>query len=124
MSDGEDFLAGGMDLLLRNDDSLKAWYIRAPKPASNSGLLRGEAGEGWRWDEHARWATLLELMRALGPQEVDVEWLYVTGFSMGAVAVRHLGMFYGRFLAAIGPISGRSQWSGETWPRHAKLPRN
>jgi len=124
VGDREDFFVGGVDLLLRNDDALKECYILAPKPASGCGLLRGKEGERLQWDEHACWALLVELMRALGPEQVDVGRLYVTGFSLGAAAVWHMGMFYGHFLAAIAPMSGRSQWPGETWPHDAQLPRD
>ena len=68
MDDREDFFVGGVDLLLRNDDALKECYILAPKPASGCGLLRGKEGERLQWDEHACWALLVELMRALGPE--------------------------------------------------------
>ena len=123
VDDREDFFVGGVDLLLRNEDALKECYIVAPKPASNCGILCEQHRGRWQWDEHACWALLLELMRRLGPAEVDVGKIYVTGFSLGAAAVWHLGMFYGDFLAAIAPMSGRSQWPDETWPPDAQLPR-
>ena len=77
-----------------------------------------------QWDEHACWALLVGLMRALGLEQVYVGRLYVTGCSLGAAAVWHMEMFHGRILAAIAPMSGRSQWPDETWPHHAQLPRD
>ena len=91
VDDREDFFVGGVDLLLRNEDALKECYIVAPKPASNCGILCEQHRGRWQWDEHACWALLLELMRRLGPAEVDVGKIYVTGFSLGAAAVWHLG---------------------------------
>ena len=123
VDDHEDFLVGGVDLLLRNDEALQGCHILAPKPNSGCGLLRGKDGERLHWNEKACWALLVEVIRALGPEEVDVRKLYVTGFSLGAAAAWHLGIMYGDFLAAMAPVSGRSQWRGGTWPVHEEMPR-
>ena len=85
---------------------------------------RTETRKRLQWDEHACWALVVELMRALGPGRVDIGRLYATGFSLGASAIWPMGVFYGNFLAAIVPMSGRAKWPGETWPHHAQLPRD
>ena len=77
-----------------------------------------------KWDEHDCWALVAEVMRALSPERVDIGMLYATGFALGASGSWHIGMYYGDFLAAIVPMSGRAKWPGETWAHHAQLLRD
>jgi len=119
----EDFLWGGVDVLLRNPRVRDRCVVIAPLPTTGSGLLRREAdGWGWTWDEDRVWAVFMEVLKRFGSSRIDWCRLYATGPSLGASAVWHLALRYGQYLAAIAPISGACQWPGNSWPRDSKRP--
>ena len=52
VDDRDDFLVGGVDLLLRNENVLEECYILEQKPAIRCGPLRANKGERLQWDQH------------------------------------------------------------------------
>lgn len=117
----QDFLSGGVDLLLLNETLHHSCTVIAPLPTTNNGLLRN-SGHQNSWDEDAVWASFTEVLRRLGPARVDLARLCATGISMGAAGVWHLALRYGEMLAAVAPISGRCEWPGDSWPWDAWSP--
>jgi len=115
VDDREDFLEGGVDLLLRNQLAREKCFVIAPKPTTKCGLLRKNKWENNSWNAAACWALLREVLRRLGTHRVDLSRLYATGFSLGAACVWHLAAAYGDSLAAVAPMSGRSEWPGGSW---------
>merc|ERR550537_1450495 len=85
VDDREPFFVGGVDIILRNERIRRNFVVISPKPMSNNGLLR-YTGEGWArdWAEDATWSFFTEILRRLGPEQVDRSRLYVTGISLGA----------------------------------------
>ncbi|CAE7258055.1 unnamed protein product [Symbiodinium sp. KB8] len=120
VDDRQDFLSGGVDQLLRNGD-LRQYVLLAPKPLWKTGVLRHN--DNWRnaWCEDAIWALVTEMLRRLGPTNVDPTRLYATGLSLGAIGVWHLALRYGEYLAGIVPISGRCEWPFNSWPKTGGL---
>lgn len=123
VDDRQDFLWGGLDLLLRNRDLRRRFFIIAPKPLTRSGMLRENDNWCWTWSEDAVWAVLTEVLRRLGPRRVDPSRLCATGLSLGAIGVWNLSLKYGQHLAAVAPVSGRCEWPGNTWPKGQEGPR-
>ncbi|CAE7317111.1 unnamed protein product [Symbiodinium sp. CCMP2456] len=116
VDDRQDFLSGGVDQLIRNGD-LQKYVLLAPKPLWKTGVLRHN--DSWRnaWCEDAVWALVTEMLRRLGPANVDPTRLYATGLSLGAIGVWHLALRYGEYLAGIVPVSGRCEWPFNSWPK-------
>eukprot|EP00929_Paragymnodinium_shiwhaense_P015430 TRINITY_DN12350_c1_g2_i1.p1 TRINITY_DN12350_c1_g2~~TRINITY_DN12350_c1_g2_i1.p1 ORF type:complete len:464 (-),score=95.12 TRINITY_DN12350_c1_g2_i1:115-1449(-) len=118
----EDFLWGGVDVLLRNEAVRRNFLVVAPLPTSDSGLLRTDAsGWGWTWDEDGAWKALTSVLQQLG-KHVDWHRLYATGLSLGACGVWHLALKYGRYFAAMAPISGGCEWPADSWPSGSEKP--
>lgn len=115
VDDKQDFLWGGVDLLVRNPQFRSRYFIVAPKPGSSSGLLRYNDRWSWTWAEDAVWACFTEVLRRLGPSRVDPTKLFATGLSLGATGVWNLAVRYGHYLAAISPVSGACEWPGNSW---------
>ena len=132
MNDRQDFYSGGVDQLMRNEE-LKCYTILAPKPLSESGVMR--KNNKWRpiWCEDGLWAMLTEILRRLGAQKVDPKRIYVTGLSLGASGTWNFALRYGaspashalsilsasrgQYLAGIAPVSGVCNWPFGAWPR-------
>ena len=114
MDDRQDFLSGGVDQLIRNNE-LQHYVLLAPKPLWKTGVLR--YNHNWRnaWCEDAVWALVTEMLRRLGPENVDPTRLYATGLSLGAIGVWHLALRYGEYLAGIVPVSGKCEWPFKSW---------
>eukprot|EP00930_Biecheleria_cincta_P065244 TRINITY_DN5096_c0_g1_i4.p1 TRINITY_DN5096_c0_g1~~TRINITY_DN5096_c0_g1_i4.p1 ORF type:complete len:454 (-),score=91.44 TRINITY_DN5096_c0_g1_i4:113-1474(-) len=115
IDDRQDFLWGGIDTLLRNPELRHCFFV-APKPLTKTGTLRRNDRSRWVWSEDGVWALFTEVLRRLGPDQVDPTRLYATGLSLGAAGVWHLALRYGNYLAAAVPISGQCEWPGESWP--------
>lgn len=114
----QDFLWGGPDMLRLHPVLRRHYMLLAPKPTSASGLIHWSGHTRARsWDEDVVWAVCTEVLRRLGPASVDPSRLYVTGISLGAIAVWNIAVRFGQHLAAIAPISGRCDWPGSSWPR-------
>jgi len=119
IDDRQDFLWGGIDTLLRNPEFKHCFFV-APKPLSKTGILRRNERWKWVWSEDGVWSLFTEVLRRLGPDQVDPTRLYATGLSLGAAGVWHLALRYGNYLAAAVPISGQCEWPGESWPRRSE----
>lgn len=121
VDDKQDFLWGGVDLLIRNPKLREHCFIVAPKPTSSSGLLR--CNDNWKrtWAEDAVWAVLTEVLRRLGPYRADPSRIYATGLSLGAIGVWNLATRYGHHFAAIAPIAGSCEWPGGCWQHGSKI---
>lgn len=123
----QDFLKGGVDLLLQNSDIYENCIVLAPLPMTASGLLRsnqGHWGHSRAWDEKCVWAVFTEVLRRLGPGLVDPSRLCATGVSLGAAGVWHLALLFGDKLAAAAPISGRCEWPANSWPWELRMPQD
>lgn len=117
VNDRQDFLWGGVDLLIRNPHVRKHCFLLAMKPTTSCGLLRYNDQWKFTWSEDAVWTFFTEVLRRLGPKRVDPGRLYATGLSLGAAGVWSLAIRYGHYLAAIAPISGACEWPGGSWPK-------
>lgn len=120
VDDRQDFLSGGIDQLIRNEE-LQQYVLLAPKPLWKTGVLRHN--DSWRnaWCEDAIWALVTEMLRRLGPANVDPTRVYATGLSLGAIGVWHLALRFGEYLAGIVPVSGRCEWPFNSWPKTGGL---
>lgn len=121
VDDRQDFLWGGVDLLMRNQDFQDKFFLVAPKPTTASGLLRYNSKWQWTWSEEAVWACFTEVLRRLGPDRVDPTRLYLTGFSLGSNGSWHVAARYGHYFAAMAPMCGGCEWPDNMWPSDGKL---
>lgn len=119
----EDFLWGGVDVLLRNSVVRERCIVVAPLPTTSSGLLHyEEANWNWTWNVDGVWHAFVAVLQRLGSSFADRCRLYATGVSLGASGVWHLALRYGQYLAAIAPVSGACQWPDSSWPYGFEIP--